>query len=212
MSRHSQSGPPGADPATHDDPEAALAKAREREEGPPPVRSAFDRGVVWCARRVAWLVFIAMAISVFEVFMRYGLDSPTSWVHESVVMLVAVTFALGGPTALASNKHIRVRILYDTAGPRFRLWLDRFNDIVTFGFCLAMSYAAYVMFWDASHNPLGEWSLERSGTSWNPPFPALVKGMIMVALIVMCIQAFIHTLQSLRGKPVLPATDDEGSA
>lgn len=203
MSRQSSPG---------DDPDAALAEARSREESAPPVRSAFDRGVVWCARRVAWLVFIAMAISVYEVIMRYGFDSPTSWVHESVVMLVAVIFALGGPAALASNKHIRVRVLYDTVGPRFRLWLDRFNDIVTFGFCLAMSYAAYTMTWTATHNPLGEWSLERSGTAWNPPFPALVKGIILLALGVMCIQAFIHMLQSLRGKPAPASTDDEGTA
>ncbi len=168
--------PPPSEHTHPDDPDAALAEARSREEGPPPVRSAFDRGVVWCARRVAWLVFIAMAISVYEVIMRYGFNSPTSWVHESVVMLVAVTFALGGPSALASNKHIRVRILYDTAGPRFRLWLDRFNDIVTFGFCLAMSYAAYVMFWDASHNPLGEWSLERSGNLLEPAVPGAGQG------------------------------------
>ncbi|MBZ9537610.1 TRAP transporter small permease subunit, partial [Modicisalibacter tunisiensis] len=184
----------------------------EPESAPDEARSAFDRGVLWCARGAAWLVFVAMVISVYEVIMRYGFDSPTSWVHESVVMLVAVSFALGGPAALASNRHIRVRVLYDTAGPRLKLWLDRFNDLVTFGFCLAMSYAAYTMFWDASHNPMGEWSLERSGTSWNPPFPALVKGVIMVALIIMCLQAFIHLIQSLRGKPA-PVTppDEEGT-
>ncbi|WP_227368605.1 TRAP transporter small permease subunit [Halomonas sp. M20] len=174
--------------------------AGETTTQPDPVRSRFDKGIVWCGRGAAWLIFIAMAISVFEVIMRYGFDSPTSWVHESVVMLVAVSFSLGGPVALASNRHIRVRVLYDTVGPRFKLWLDRFNDLVTLGFCLGMSYAAYVMFWDASHNPLGEWSLERSGTSWNPPFPALVKGMIMLALIIMCVQSLIHLVQSLRAR------------
>ncbi|WP_245184409.1 TRAP transporter small permease subunit [Halomonas salinarum] len=180
-------------------------------QAPNPVRSTFDRGVVWCARGAAWLVFIAMGISVFEVIMRYGFNSPTSWVHESVVMLVAVSFALGGPAALAGNQHIRVRVLYDAAGPRLKRWLDRFNDLVTFLFCLAMSYAAFLMFWDASHNPFGEWSLERSGTSWNPPFPALVKGMIMLALIIMCVQSFIHTIQSFRGKPATATPDDKGA-
>ncbi|SDG59597.1 TRAP-type mannitol/chloroaromatic compound transport system, small permease component [Onishia taeanensis] len=176
-------------------------------------RNAFDRGVVWCARGAAWLVFIAMVISVFEVLMRYGFNSPTSWVHESVVMLVAVSFAIGGPAAMAGNHHIRVRVLYDNAGPRLKLWLDRFNDLVTLGFCLGMSYAAFMMFWDASHNPLGEWSLERSGTSWNPPFPALVKGIIMASLVLMSVQALIHSVQSLRAKQAPPTspTSTEGS-
>ncbi|WP_240724794.1 TRAP transporter small permease subunit [Onishia niordana] len=185
--------------------------ATAEDQAPNPVRSTFDRGVVWCARGAAWLVFIAMGISVFEVIMRYGFNSPTSWVHESVVMLVAVSFALGGPAALAGNQHIRVRVLYDAAGPRLKRWLDRFNDLVTFLFCLAMSYAAFLMFWDASHNPFGEWSLERSGTSWNPPFPALVKGMIMLALIIMCVQSFIHMTQSFRGKPATATPDDKGA-
>ena len=190
----------GDDSKTSHEDELAAPSAGETTTQPDPVRNGFDRGVVWCGRVAAWLVFIAMAISVFEVIMRYGFDSPTSWVHESVVMLVAVSFALGGPVALASNRHIRVRVLYDSAGPRFKLWLDRFNDLVTLGFCLGMSYAAYVMFWDASHNPLGEWQLERSGTSWNPPFPALVKGMIMLALMIMTIQALVHLIQSLRAR------------
>ncbi|MFG6179308.1 TRAP transporter small permease subunit [Halomonas sp. THAF12] len=167
----------------------------------PEARGAFDRGVILAARGAAWLVFIAMAISVYEVIMRYGFGSPTSWVHESVVMLVAVGFALGGPAALASDRHIRVKVLYDAVGPRFRLWLDRFNDLVTFGFCLGMSYAAYTMFWSASHNPMGEWQLERSGTSWNPPFPALVKGVILLALAIMCVQALLHLSRSLRRRP-----------
>ncbi|TZG32562.1 TRAP transporter small permease, partial [Halomonas eurihalina] len=34
------------------------------ETPPDPVRNAFDRGVVACGRIAAWLVFVAMAISV----------------------------------------------------------------------------------------------------------------------------------------------------
>ncbi|MFD2664472.1 MULTISPECIES: TRAP transporter small permease subunit [Halomonas] len=198
-----------------------MTQASRRPEGDPaaaeasppdPARNAFDRAIMGGGRVAAWLVLIAMAISVYEVIMRYGFGSPTSWVHESVVMLVAVSFALGGPATLACNRHIRVRVIYDSAGPRLRLWLDRFNDLVTFGFCLAMSYAAFVMFWGASHNPLGEWQLERSGTSWNPPFPALVKGVILLALAIMCIQALLHVVQSLRGKPAPTPDDTEGAA
>ncbi|WP_428994579.1 TRAP transporter small permease subunit, partial [Halomonas elongata] len=55
---------------------------------PDPVRNAFDRGVAACGRIAAWLVLVAMVISVYEVIMRYAFASPTSWVHETVVMLV----------------------------------------------------------------------------------------------------------------------------
>ncbi|ANG62028.1 C4-dicarboxylate ABC transporter permease [Marinobacterium aestuarii] len=159
-------------------------------------RNGLDRIISRFGAAAAWLVFLAMGISVFEVIMRYVFDSPTSWVHESVVFLVAVSFALGGPATLAKNRHIRVRVLYDSVKPEFRIWFDRFNDLVTLGFCVAMSYAAFNMFWRASHNPLGEWQLERSGTSWNPPMPALTKGIILFALGLMMLQALLHLIQS----------------
>jgi TRAP-type mannitol/chloroaromatic compound transport system permease small subunit len=166
-----------------------------------PERNGFDRLIARGGHAVSWLVLVAMAISVVEVFMRYGFGNPTSWVHETVVFLIAVIFALGGPTAMARNSHIRVKVLYDTAGPRLQCWMDRFNDLLALGFCIAMSYAAFHLFWGASHNPLGEWSLERSGTSWNPPFPAMIKGMILFALLLMTLQASLHLLQSVRAKP-----------
>ncbi|MGQ4879031.1 TRAP transporter small permease subunit [Billgrantia sp. LNSP4103-1] len=182
-------------------PEQELADIVEQVEDVSPERNALDRLVSRGARGAAWMILLAMAISVVEVFLRYGFGSPTSWVHETVVFLVAISFALGGPAAMARNSHIRVKVLYDSVGPRLRGWMDRFNDLVTLGFCLAMSYAAFTMFWKASHNPLGEWRLERSGTSWNPPFPAMVKGVILFALALMTLQATLHLIQSLRARP-----------
>ena len=173
---------------------------RESLDDAEGARTFLDRWINRGAKWAAWLVFIAMAISVYEVFMRYVLDSPTSWVHESTVFLVAITFSLGGPIALARNRHIRVRLLYDAAGPRLRYVLDVFNDAVTLLFCVAMSYAAWVMFWHASHGPMGDWSLERSGTSWNPAFPAYTKAIILIALFIMLVQSTLHLIQSLRGR------------
>ncbi|MFC6669515.1 TRAP transporter small permease subunit [Marinobacterium aestuariivivens] len=175
--------------------EAQKAESDVQRDGE---RNALDRLISRGGAVAAWLVFVAMAISVFEVIMRYGFDSPTSWVHETVVFLVATSFALGGPATLAKNRHIRVRVLYDAVGPGLRVWFDRFNDLVTLGFCVAMSYAAFSMFWRASHNPMGDWQLERSGTAWNPPMPALTKGLIMFALILMTVQALLHLIQSCR--------------
>ncbi|WP_435101135.1 TRAP transporter small permease subunit [Arhodomonas sp. AD133] len=181
--------------------EEAVEPAETGDTGTPlaGARTVVDRAVCQVSRGLAWLVFVAMAISVFEVFMRYGFNSPTSWVHETVVFLVAVIFAIGGPAALAKNAHIRVRVIYDAVPPRVRRWLDALNDLVTLVFCVAMTYAAYVMFWRSAHDPTGAWSLERSGTSWNPPFPSLTKGVIMFAVAVMTVQAILHVIQSLRG-------------
>jgi TRAP-type C4-dicarboxylate transport system permease small subunit len=84
------------------------------------------------------------------------------------------------------------------ASPRLRRIFDVFNSVVTLLFTLGMSYAAYVMFWRSSHNPGGDWQLERSGTSWNPPFPAMTKGIILLAVAIMTLQAVFHIVHALR--------------
>lgn len=174
----------------------------EHELAPQPeeiiLRTPLDRLINKAGTAIAWLAFVAMGISVWEVVMRYVFDSPTSWVHETVIFLIACIFALGGPFALARDKHIRIRIVYDMASPRLRRMFDIFNSLVTLLFTVGMSYAAYVMFWRASHNPAGDWQLERSGTSWNPPFPALTKGVILLAVAIMMVQAVFHIVHAFR--------------
>jgi TRAP-type mannitol/chloroaromatic compound transport system permease small subunit len=163
------------------------------------LRTPLDRYVNSAGAVISWLAFIAMAISVWEVIMRYVFDSPTSWVHETVIFLIACIFALGGPVALARDKHIRIRVIYDAVSPGVRRVFDVINSFLTLLFTVGISYAAYVMFWRASHNPIGDWQLERSGTSWNPPFPALTKGVILLAVAIMALQAILHFVQVLRG-------------
>lgn len=173
------------------------------------LRTPLDRYVNAAGGAISWLAFIAMAISVWEVIMRYVFDSPTSWVHETVIFLIACIFALGGPVALARDKHIRIRVVYDLASPRVRRIFDIFNSFMTLLFTIAISYAAYVMFWRASHNPAGDWQLERSGTSWNPPFPALTKGVILLAVAIMTVQAVLHIVHALRA-PETPSGKEGG--
>ncbi|MDX9862103.1 MAG: TRAP transporter small permease [Rhodospirillales bacterium] len=165
------------------------------------LRTRFDAIVDYCAKIVAWLVLIAMAISVVEVISRYVFDSPTSWVHEMVIFMIAVLFALGGAAAMARDRHIRVRLIYGMVSPKWRRRLDVLNGILTLGFTLGMSYAAYTMFYRSVADPLGGWTLERSGTSWNPPFPSLTKGIILFALAVMAVQSVLHLVHAVRSRP-----------
>ncbi|WP_119459506.1 TRAP transporter small permease [Rhodospirillaceae bacterium SYSU D60014] len=164
------------------------------------LRTGFDRAIDKAGVVLAWLVFAAALISVYEVVMRYAFDNPTSWVHETTVFLIALIFAIGGPVALARDKHIRVRLLYDAASPRVRRALDIFNALATLLFLAGLTYAGLVMSEKAFFSPTGAFQLERSGTSWNPVFPALIKGVILLAAIIMVIQTILHLVGALRTK------------
>ena len=52
--------------------------------------SRLDIWVVKIGNIVGWLFFTAVIISIFEVIMRYGFNRPTTWVHETTLMLVGV--------------------------------------------------------------------------------------------------------------------------
>lgn len=162
-------------------------------------RTWLDAQICKAGNLIAWIVFVAMGISVFEVFSRYLFNSPTSWVHESVVFLVAITFCLGGPVAMARDKHIRVRMIYDALPISKRKYLDILNSLITLVFSGGFTYAAFMMVWTATHNPFGEFQLERSGTSWNPAFPAYIKIVILIGLATMTLQTILHLIYFLRG-------------
>lgn len=179
-------------------------------------RTPLDKAISPAGKALAWLVFIAMGISVFEVVMRYFFGNPTSWVHETVVLLIAIIFAIGGPVALAGNHHIRVRMIYDAIPAKRRRWLDLFNEFITLLFCIGLSYAAWIMTYSSVTNPGGGFQLERSGTSWNPPFPSFVKAAILVAVAVMLLQTILHIIYTLkaiiRDEPVDEPESEEETA
>lgn len=165
------------------------------------IRTGFDRVVAWVVQPLSWLIFIAFAVSVYEVIARYVFGSPTLWAHETTTFLIAVIFLVGGPIALARDKHIRVRIFYDKVGPAGRRMLDIVNSIIALVFFAGLSYAAWTMAWGGTHGPSGDFRLERTGTGWNPPTPAFIKIVILICVVVMAIQTILHLIGAIRREP-----------
>ncbi|MFI8480093.1 TRAP transporter small permease subunit [Pseudomonas sp. NPDC078700] len=162
--------------------------------------NSLDRLIQRIGQAIAWLVFLAMLVSVYEVIMRYAFNAPTDWAHETTTFLVASIFALGGPYALATNRHIQIRILLDRLSPRKRNWLEIFNLVLGVVFCLAIGYAAWVLAFNATHSPTGAWRLETSGSAWNPPLPAFTKIVILIAIAIMAVQQVVRIGRQWRNK------------
>lgn len=167
---------------------------------PEPGHGPLDRGIRRAGQGVAWLVFLAMLVSVFEVVMRYGFNAPTEWAHETTTFLVASIFALGGPYALATNRHIQIRILLDRLSPRKRGWLELLNLTLGILFCAAIGYAAWVLAYNATHAPDGSWRLETSGTSWNQPLPAFTKIVVLISIALMALQQVVRIATHRRAR------------
>lgn len=152
-----------------------------------------------CLGRLLSLIFLfIVVISFYEVFMRYLFNAPTIWVHESAAFLGGSLFIFGGAYALATDKHVRVVLLYDTVSDRVRIYLNIFHHVMGMLFSALMSWAGYLMFKDSWFAPWGDLRLETSATAWNPPFPAYLKAIIFITMIVLTVQFFLRLTVEIR--------------
>ena len=161
-------------------------------------RTGLDRHVASSSKFFAWAIFVAFVITVIEVISRYVFDTPTYWAHETTTFLIAAIFLLGGPIALARDKHIRVRMIYDAVSPRRRRMLDIINSCIALVFFAGLSFASWTMVGKSWFTPTGELRLEGTGTSWNPPTPALLKMLVMICVVVMFVQTLLHLIAAIR--------------
>ncbi|MGO4854621.1 TRAP transporter small permease subunit [Phaeovulum sp. W22_SRMD_FR3] len=170
----------------------------EVDDSDTEIRSGLDRAIAGSTKFFAWAIFVAFAITVLEVVARYVFDSPTFWAHESTTFLIAAIFLIGGPIALARDKHIRVRMIYDAVSPARKRHLDILNSVIGLVFFAGLSVASWTMVSKSWFNPSGALHLEGTGTSWNPPTPALLKMLVLICVVTMFVQTLLHLVAAIR--------------
>ncbi len=172
---------------------------REEHEAIPQA-GALGRWIDRLAILPAAGLVIAMLILMQEVILRYVLDAPTIRAHETTVFLCAIAFVFGGLLCTSRDRHIRLVLIYDVLPPALR----RIADVVISALCAlastAFAWAAWMMIQCAAWRPDGSFHLETSGSAWYPPFPGILKIILMIALIVMAIQFLVLALNHARGR------------
>jgi TRAP-type C4-dicarboxylate transport system permease small subunit len=134
---------------------------------------------------------VAMAILIMEIVLRYVFHSPTLWAHEMTIFLCAVNFVFGGLYCAAKDRHIRVVLIYDFVPKRVRRVLDVVISLTCAASAGLFAWASVVMVQRAFFRPDGSFRMEGTGSAWDPPTPALVKGFLFAVLIVLCVQFLV---------------------
>lgn len=142
--------------------------------------------------RLSWLYAIAVIVTAYEVVMRYGLNDPTIWVHDTAIALCAVAFIFGGAYGMVTNQHIRITSVYDIMPPRVRTLLDIVHALCTLGFVAGLAYASIIQ---ASRSVQ---LMETSGHAWDVPIPAAVKTVLAVGALLMVILAVDRLIRAVR--------------
>lgn len=165
--------------------------------------SRLDVWVVKIGNVVGWLFFGAVVISIFEVILRYGFNRPTTWVHETTLMMVGIGMLWGGTYCTAEDRHIRVTVVRDAMNEKVRRIVDVIVGVFNLLFCSGLTWAGYIMADKALFDPTGVFRLQRSGSAFNSAAPAVVKTVLFIVVVLMTIQAVqqLWVKVNLLGKP-----------
>ena len=78
----------------------------------------------WVAKAFAWCVMVMTLGVSYEVFVRYGLRSPTVWAFDVSYMMYGTLFMLGGAYTLSRDAHVRADIVYRLMSARAQATLE----------------------------------------------------------------------------------------
>ena len=151
----------------------------------------------WTGRIIGYFIVLMMLVLLYEVFLRYVLDNPTNWAHETSLYMFGSYFMLLGGYALYSRSHISMDLLYGRFSPRKKAIMDVITALLFFFFIGGLFYYGAEYAWDAVTRQ------QSSGTAWNPPlYPFKLMIPISAFLLLLSgVAKFIRDLNMvIRGK------------
>jgi TRAP-type mannitol/chloroaromatic compound transport system permease small subunit len=158
--------------------------------------NAVDRFNQFLGLSVSHLYLICVAVTVYEVCMRYFFNAPTQWAFEVVMVVCASAWALSGSYITFRRAHIAITVVYEHAKGKTKWWLDLFILLVSIGSMSIFAYALWHPMLDAVM------ALERSGTSFNSPEPFILKTLLWVGAVLYDLQLLSNLYKHLTGHGV----------
>ena len=155
-------------------------------------RNFITRAIHTAGNAASHLFLLIVAISAFEVLMRYAVGQPTVWVHELSIAFAATCFVIGGPYVHASRRHITISYAYDKMPPAVQAWARLLCSLLTLAFLVSLSYATTLQGWQALQHG------ETTGTALNWPIPAYLKALFAVCAMIMTVQTMMHVVEDGR--------------
>lgn len=153
-----------------------------------------DRFNRFVGEAVSYLYLIAVAVTAYEVALRYLFNAPTTWAFELTILLCAIAYLLSGGYVTQGNGHIRITSISDRLPKRFAWSLELFGMLVG---VFAIGTLAWAGFKPALF-AIEIW--ERTGSAWDSPMPAILKPLIVVGAALIVVQLLVQIVRHLRGR------------
>lgn len=156
----------------------------------------FIYGIDYLSRTVghafAWCIMILTLGTVYEVFVRYVLNDPTSWAFDMSYLMYAAVFFMGGAYTLSRGGHVRADMFY-------RLWRPRTQATVELVLYILFFFpgilALVIAGWDYGNTSMRIREVSVNSPAGVPIWP--LKMMIPFGAALICLQGFAEVLRCL---------------
>jgi TRAP-type mannitol/chloroaromatic compound transport system permease small subunit len=130
---------------------------------------------------VAWASLVLVSITALVVILRYGFDTGSIALQESIMYTHAILFMLGMAYTYQQDKHVRVDVFYANYSSKQRAWVNLLGTLLmtlpTMAFIIWIGWDYVALSWR-----IGETSVESSGLAYLYLLKTLI--LIMAALLI----------------------------
>lgn len=139
--------------------------------------------------------FLCIALSIYEVIMRYVFGAPTQWTFEVLMVLCATSWALSSGFVTQRNRHIAITMV-ETLVPA-SVW--RILRLIAM---LVSLLAIAVLIWASWHPAVRAFQMmERSGSAFNAPTPTYLKLILVTGAALYLLQLLANIVHWINNAP-----------
>ncbi|WP_136799312.1 TRAP transporter small permease subunit [Desulfosediminicola ganghwensis] len=138
------------------------------------------------------LIIPLLVVVLYEVLMRYGFNTPTSWGFEVTAFLYGMHYMFGISYTDVKNGHVRVDIFTSLASKKVQAAISALTTLVLF-----LPVMTCMTIWSGKFAWYSIEGLERNSTSWAPviyPYK-IVMALCFLFLLLQGISNLIKDLQ-----------------
>lgn len=135
----------------------------------------------WSGKLLVWLAWAITAVIICELILRGIFNHPTTWAHETSMMVFGTLSILGGAYALRHRAHVNMDLFYGRLSPRGKAILDAATFPLFLAFCGVLLWKGGEFAWRS----IKLWEI--SITYWHPIIWP-VKCMIPVGALLILLQ------------------------
>ena len=137
------------------------------------------------------LIYPLLAIVVYEVFMRYVFNAPTSWGFEATTFLYGLHYMFGLAYTDVYDGHVRVDIFTALTSGKIQAIIKVITNLAFF-----MPVMTFMTLWSFKFAYVSTRGLEVNSTSWAPPIWPL-KILMAICFLFLLLQGIANLIKDI---------------